>query len=38
MKRPLLLLPLLALAAAPCLAQDPTTNAACFANHAANRE
>ena len=28
MKRPLLLLPLLALAAAPCLAQDPATNAA----------
>ena len=26
MKRPLLLLPLLALAAAPCLAQDPATN------------
>ena len=27
MKRPLLLLPLLALAAVPCLAQDPATNA-----------
>ena len=38
MKRPLLLLPLLALAAVQCLAQDHATNAACFANHAANRE
>ncbi len=46
MKRPLLLIPLLALAAVPCLAQDPATASQCagapdapdLADHHGNKE